>query len=94
MLSTSCHMGTLKGIRASITMGLVKGIMENQNTSWLSGALKAYRATKKPSMSGMVMGSCSWELSPSFSTALPIAANRDAYRRYQKMKKNRNAIPI
>ena len=81
MLRMSSQVATPKGMRASITMGEVNGIMENQNTSELSGALKAYRATKKPSISGMVMGSCSWELSPSFSTALPMAANSDAYSR-------------
>ena len=68
-------------MRASITMGEVKGIIENQNTSGLSGALNAYSATKKPSISGMVTGSCSCEESPSFSTPEPMAAKSDAYSR-------------
>ena len=41
MESTSSQVATPKGMRASITMGEVKGIMEPQNTSELSGALKA-----------------------------------------------------
>ena len=65
-------------MRASMAMGEVKGIIEPQNTMALSGALKAYRAMKKASISGMVTGSCSWEASPSFSTADPMAANIEA----------------
>ena len=40
--------------------------------------IKAYRATKKPSMSGMVTGSWNWFESPSFSTADPMAAKSEA----------------
>ena len=77
----SSQPGTPKGMRASMTMGEVNGIMDPQNTSELSGALKAYRAMKKPSISGTVTGSCNCVESPSFSTELPMAAKSDAYSR-------------
>ena len=41
MLRIISQLATPKGIRASITMGEVKGNMDAQNTSELSGALKA-----------------------------------------------------
>ena len=75
--SSNSHVGTPYGIRASMTIGDVNGIIEPQNTIWLSGARNAYNAMKNASISGTVTGICSWLVSASFSTADPMAANND-----------------
>ena len=54
--STSSHVGTPYGIRASITIGDVKGIIDPQNTNGLSGARNAYKAIKNARSSGKVTG--------------------------------------
>ena len=76
-----CQMGTPNGIRAIITMGEVSGIIEHQNESGLSGFCMVPIATIKPSMIGMVTGSINCCVSVSLSTADPIAANTEAYKR-------------
>ena len=75
--SAISHAGTSKGMRAIITMGDVRGMMENQNESELSGFCIVPMATTRPSIIGIV----------TLSTADPIAANTEAYRRYPVRKK-------
>ncbi len=62
-------------------MGEVSGIMEHQNESELSGFCIVPIATINASIIGMVTGSINCCVSVSLSTADPIAAKTDAYRR-------------
>lgn len=77
----SCHVGTPYEILAIITIGEVKGIMEPQNESELSGCWKVLIIINKPIINGMVIGKINCCVSVSLSTAEPTAANILAYNR-------------
>jgi hypothetical protein len=81
-----CQYGTPNGILAIITMGDVRGIIENQKEIELSGFCIVPIATKSPRMIGIVTGSINCCVSVSLSTAEPIAANIEAYSRYPVIK--------
>ena len=81
-----CHIGTPNGMRAIITIGEVSGIIEHQNESELSGFCMVPIATIRARIIGIVTGSINCWVSVSLSTADPIAAKTDAYRRYPVMK--------
>ena len=75
----SCQEGTTpNGMRASITMGEVHGMMDAQTDRGLLGCSKVWSMMNRPMISGMVTGSCSWLVSASLSTAAPMAANIEA----------------
>ncbi len=73
-----CQYGTPKGIRAIITIGEVKGIIENQKAIELSGFCMVPMATIRASIIGIVTGSINCCVSVSLSTAEPIAAKTEA----------------
>ena len=81
-----CQDGTPKGIRATITIGEVRGIIEHQKERELSGFCIVPMATISARIIGIVTGSINCWVSVSLSTADPIAAKIDAYRRYPVIK--------
>ena len=72
------HGATPKGNLAIITIGDVKGIIENQNARGAPGACTALDITRIPKIIGIVMGSINCCVSVSLSTADPTAAKREA----------------
>ena len=67
--------------RTIITTGLVKGMMEPQNTTGLLGFCMAVCAMKMAMMMGIVTGIMNCCVSASLSTALPTAAKSELYSR-------------
>ena len=76
--TTTSQVGTSNGRRAIITIGEVKGIIENQKESELSGFCMVPIATNKPNIIGSITGNINCWVSESVSTADPIAANTEA----------------
>ena len=76
-----CQKGTPNGILAIITIGEVRGIIEHQKDSGLSGFRIVPIATSSAKIIGIVTGSINCWVSVSLSTADPIAAKTDAYKR-------------
>ena len=79
--STNSQTGTPNGIRAIITIGEVKGMIDVQKASGPSGDFKTVATTKIPRINGIVTGHMNWLVSSWSSTAAPIAANKEAYNR-------------
>ena len=68
----------LKGTLAIITMGEVRGIIENQKAILPSGLSKALIKTMMAAISGKLTGNINCCVSDSLSTAEPMAANMAA----------------
>ena len=76
--TASCHIGTSKGIRATITILDVKGIIEHHVAITLSGLDIAPIATINAKMIGIVIGVVNCWVSVSLLAAAPTAANIEA----------------
>ena len=75
------HAGTPNGMRTSITIGEVKGIIELQNTRGDSGLFIAANPIYTAAIRIIDSGVMNYWESVSLSTAAPMAANREAYNR-------------
>ena len=71
-------MGIPNGMRAIITMGDVKGIMEHQNTKFELGSFITLIMTMMEMITGIMIIPLNWAASCGVSTADPIAAYMDA----------------
>ena len=76
-----CHIGGSNGKRATITIGEVKGMIENQNDTDELGESITNCTAIKLKIIGIVMGKTNCCVSWSLSTAEPTAANRAAYKK-------------
>ena len=78
--NANCQSGTPDCMRIIIAMGDVKGMIDNQTDSVLSGLLIITDcASIKVNMSGSVTGNINCWVSVSLSTAEPTAANKALY---------------
>ena len=70
--------GIPNGMRASITIGDVKGIIENQNAAVVLGSVATLMENTSAIIIGIMANDWSWDASCMLSTAEPIAANIEA----------------
>src|SRR4051812_48504009 len=80
-VSNSTTVTPPKGIRISITIGDVNGIMESHLATVPFGSLMTLANENMAIISGMVMGKVNCCVSASTSAAEPMAAKTDAYRK-------------
>src|SRR5690554_4273589 len=87
------HQSTPKGIRISMTMGEVKGICENITDTVPCGlSITLKKPTYMASIKGIIMGNINCWVSVSLSTAAPMAAYNELYKKYPPIKNKINEI--
>jgi hypothetical protein len=69
--------GKPNGIRAIITMGDVRGMIENQTASFPEGFRKVLIMISSPMTNGIITGNMNCCVSVSLSQAAPMAANNE-----------------